>query len=357
MKNAAALLILLLIPLLSFAVKNPESSIFFHKGDLEKIKTQASDEGKLYFVDFYADYCYACKLMDETTFVDPNLANYVENTYIPYKVDVMMDFDGISMKDEFNIKVLPTILVFNSKGDLVGRYESMLGPTRMMKELRKYDIPENRVKSGNGPVEESVLSYASPNTQTELRINKLISKINTAPDRAINITNERVNGHAATFPKPKEKANQSSGTGNTSENKKETAAIVNEAVAKRSRKRIPNKYSAPEPKKVAKVAKTTGDDKEAEGLFQFTVKPYKNIGYGVQIGVFAEYGNVLREVQKLQDKFTQPILVNVSKLNSVVVYKIIVGSFDSNREAVAFRRMMQKKGTDGVIKDLSTIKK
>lgn len=356
MKNAAALLILLLIPLLSFAVNSPESTTFFHKGDLEKIKTKASDEGKLYFVDFYADYCYACKLMDETTFVDPNLANYVKNTYIPYKVDVMVDFDGIAMKNEFNIKVLPTILVFNSKGDLVGRYESMLGPTRMMKELRKYDIPENRIKSGNAPTEEPVLSYASPNTQTELTINKLTSKINTAPDRAINITNKRVNGHATTFSKPKDVATQSFGAGNTQENKKETPAIVSKPVATKPKKRIPKKYSAPEPKRIAKVEKTTGDD-ATEGLFQFTVKPFENVGYGVQIGVFAQYGNVLREVQKLQDKFTQPILVNISTFNSVVVYKIIVGSFGSTREAVAFRRMMQKKGTDGVIKDLSTIKK
>lgn len=353
MKNATALLILLLIPLLSFAVNSPENATFFHKGDLEKIKTQASNEGKLYFVDFYADYCYACKLMDETTFVDPSLANYVQNTYIPYKVDVMMDFDGISMKDEYSIKVLPTILVFNSKGDLVGRYESMLGPTRMIKELRKYDIPENRIKSGNAPIKEPVLSFASTETQTELTINKLTSKINTAPDRAINITNERINGHATTFSKPKDVVNQTFGSGNNSnENQKEKKT---ETVATKPRI-IPKKYSAPEPKKIAKVKKITGDDKKTEGLFQFTVKPYKNVGYGVQIGVFAQYGNVLREVQKLQDKFTQPILVNISTLDNVVVYKIIVGSFDSTREAVAFRRMMQKKGTDGVIKDLSTIK-
>ena len=284
MKNATALLILLLIPLLSFALNSPESTTFFHKGDLEKIKTQASNEGKLYFVDFYADYCYACKLMDETTFVDPSLGNYVKNTYIPYKVDVMMDFDGISMKDEYNIKVLPTILVFNSKGDLVGRYESMLGPTRMMKELRKYDIPENRIKSGNAPVEEPVLSYAAPskpNTKTELTINKLTSKINTAPDRSVNITNERVNGHATTFSKPKKSTTQLFGSGNTQENKKETTASVKERVATKpkkrtpkeysfeSKKRVTKKYSAPEPKRIPKVVKeieskeTDNDNKDA----------------------------------------------------------------------------------------------
>lgn len=357
MKNAAALPLLLLFPLLSFAMNNPQSSTFFHKGDLDKIKTQASEEGKLYFVDFYADYCYACKLMDETTFVDPKLANYVKNTYIPYKVDVMMDFDGIAMKDEYKITVLPTILVFNSKGDLVGRYESMLGPTRMIKELQKYDIPENRVKSGNAPVEEPVLAFAPGNKKpTQLNINKLTTKINTAPDRAINITNERINGHATTFSEPKDQiANQTFGSSNTKEHEKQTTDTSKETLAAEPKKIIPKKYDAPEPKKVAKPATITGDDKKTEGLFQFTVKPYKNEGYGVQIGVFAQYGNVLREVQKLQDKFSQPILVNISTLNDVVVYKIIVGSFGSTREAVAFRRMMQKKGTDGVIKDLSTI--
>jgi thiol-disulfide isomerase/thioredoxin len=396
MKNAAALLLILAIPLLSLAINNPGSNTFFHKGDLDAIKGQASREGKLYFVDFYADYCYACKLMDETTFVDESLAKYVQNVYIPYKVNVTMDIDGIMMKDEYKITVLPTILVFNSQGKLVGRYESMLSPSNMIKELKKYDIPENKISKGDSKTNEPLLATTPGKNQTELTHSKLTSKINIAPDRAVNVVQERTNSHATTIKKEKEDiiafasaninetpiqqnptkessiknnpvkqnpiketpvkqnpAKQNPAKQNPIKDNPPSKEVVKEKITATAKDALPKEYNAPTPSPLA----TTGDeDKKVEGLFQFTVQPYKNVGYGVQIGVFAEYGNVLREVQKLQDKFTQPILVNISSLDNVVVYKIIVGSFDSTREAVAFRRMMQKKGTDGVIKDLSTIK-
>ncbi len=332
--------------MLAIAGNNPEESAFFHKGDFEQIKTQASAEGKLIFVDFYADYCYACKLMDETTFVDPNLTQYARNSYIPYKVDVTLDFDGIAMKDEYNIKVLPTILVFNSTGELVGRYESMLGPTRMIKELKKYDTPENRLKTGN-VTEEPIAATQTPPSKPTITYDRLTSKINTAPDRAINVSDNRTNGHVTTFEQPKDE-NQVFGYANEESN------VTKENSTFPKKENTPTEYNTGTTKPEANEPQQ--DIVPVEGLFQFTVRPYRNQGYGVQIGVFAQYGNVLREVQKLQEKYNQPILVNISMLNNVVVYKIIVGAFDSTREAVAFRRMMRKKGSDGVIKDLSTIK-
>ena len=359
MKNAAALL-LIILPILSIAGNNPESASFFHKGDFEKVKAQASEEGKLIFVDFYADYCYACKLMDETTFVDPSLTKYVNNSYIPYKVNVTIDFDGIAMKDEYSIRVLPTILVFNSKGELVGRYESMLGPTRMIKELKKYDVPENRIKTGNTIEEEASIAETKPQVSSTITYNsKLTSKINTAPNRAINVgtgESNRTNGHATTYEKPKDES-QTFGYA------KPKTKVTKEKSTCPKKENTPTAYNTTAPvetkEETTKPTQSTSPEQDivpVEGLFQFTVKPYRNQGYGVQIGVFAQYGNVLREVQKLQEKYNQPILVNISNFNNQVVYKIIVGAFDSTREAVAFRRMMRKTGSDGVIKDLSTIK-
>lgn len=350
MKNVVILSLFLLIPLLTSALENPNSSInFFHEGDIEQVKSLAAQEGKLFFIDFYADYCYACKLMDETTFVDESLGNYVKDNYIPYKVNVMIDFDGIMLKDEYNITVLPTILVFNSKGELVGRYETMLGPTNMIKELQKYNLPENRIKSGNdAPLtlsEPTPSPTPTPSTPV-ITVSKLTSKIKAAPDRSINVGSARINGHVVSnVEKPS----------NKKEVTKPAVETVFGFVAKEEKPNpvtasIPRAYEAEDRSEVEPELPT-------EGLFQFTVKPYETLGYGVQIGVFAQYGNVLREVQKLQEQFQQPILVNISQLDGVAVYKIIVGAFDSTREAVAFRRMMQTKGSDGVIKDLSTIKK
>lgn len=352
MKNVATLLLLLLMPLMMLAT-NPDET-FFHKGDFEQVKAKAAQEGKLFFVDFYADYCYACKLMDETTFVDQKLKAYVKENYIPYKVHIL-DFDGINLKEQYNINVLPTILVFNSEGKLVGRYESMLGPTRMIEELEKYNLPENRISdmpneviASNEPIIEQIPEDI-PTVYNEEDNQSLAQEIESS----------RINGHIQVIeenspivPKPEIE---------TKVNENTTFGYVQKPAAKieptREEPVTQKRFNiSPKAQFASQNTKPALSNPAAEGLFQFTVQPYPTIGFGVQIGVFAEYGNVLREVQKLQKDFSQPVLVNISNFESKTVYKIIVGSFDSRREAISFRRMMQKKQFDGVIKDLSSVK-
>ena len=45
--------------------------------------------------------------------------------------------------------------------------------------------------------------------------------------------------------------------------------------------------------------------KSGQGLFEFNVKRQPSEGWGVQIGAFAEYGNVLIQAEKLQNRFFQ----------------------------------------------------
>ena len=346
MKNVAVLL-LLLMPLITLAT-NPNET-FFHKGDFEQVKAKAAQEGKLFFVDFYADYCYACKLMDETTFVDEKLKAYVKDNYVPFKVHIL-DFDGINLKEKYNINVLPTILVFNSGGELVGRYESMLGPTRMIEELEKFNLPENRIS--DMPNEALAINVPVEPIPQDIPVEYTYNEQENNQSLAQEIESSRISGHIETIEEsspiisePKIEINESPSLGFVNK----PAEPVKSAAKKRfnisPKAQFTSQNSAPE---VVNPA--------AEGLFQFTVKPYPTIGFGVQIGVFAEYGNVLREVQKLQKDFSQPILVNISTFESKTVYKVIVGSFDSRREAISFRRMMQKKKFDGVIKDLASVK-
>jgi len=355
MRKAATWLIML-IPF--FALANNTDGNIFHKGDIDKVKLKAAAEGKLFFVDFYADYCYACKLMDETTFVNDQVKDFLKDTYIPYKVDILMDIDGISLKQQYKITVLPTILVFNSSGELVARYERMLGPVSIIEELKKYDTAINRLQSGEPlaqgeedvPTIEAAPIPIIPN-DVPASFNKIepatndvlenkIQPIDNSSSQPQVEDNSRINGHVGD---------------------EEIFGYANDEKEKPTPKPAPVKEERINISPKATFAKTKKEFQvptgmQSEGLFQFTVKPYPNDGYGVQIGVFAQYGNVLREVQKLQDKFSQPILVNISNLEGVPVYKIIIGSFDTRREAISFRRMMRKKDQDGVIKDLASVK-
>ncbi|MGB0984682.1 MAG: S8 family serine peptidase [Saprospiraceae bacterium] len=93
-----------------------------------------------------------------------------------------------------------------------------------------------------------------------------------------------------------------------------------------------------------------------QGLFEFSVKRQKSEGYGVQIGVFAEYGNVLIQAEKLEKKFQKPIIVNINELNGKTIYRICVGKFQSWNEANLQRIMMKQQGINGFVKNLSNLK-
>ncbi|MEM1124414.1 MAG: S8 family serine peptidase, partial [Bacteroidota bacterium] len=70
-----------------------------------------------------------------------------------------------------------------------------------------------------------------------------------------------------------------------------------------------------------------------QGLFKFTVERQPSEGYGVQIGVFKEYGNVLIAAEKLQTKFNSPTVVNINELAGETVYKVLIGPFATKSEA------------------------
>ncbi len=91
-----------------------------------------------------------------------------------------------------------------------------------------------------------------------------------------------------------------------------------------------------------------------KGLFRFTVERQRPKGYGVQMGVFAEYGNVLIAAEKLQRQFAETIVININELNGKTVYKVIVGAFPNKRDATSLQKEMKAKGIDGFIKNLNS---
>lgn len=341
------LFIVLLLPLGINAAPDSKQVKFF-AGDFTSVKQKANQEGKLFFVDFVANYCYLCKLMDETTFTDQILAEYLEGNYIPYKVNVD-DFDGYNLKQQFKIKVLPTIIVFNSKGDELARYEESMSASKMIEELKIYDKPENRNKTG------------TPNNDTYQ------PKPNPTPPK-------KPNNGGATYPKKdndKDKKQDKKEDKQQVEPEKKDPPVKTQPPGPRIKPIPPGRTeTTPEPKvennpkpnvidpkpAVPKPTVTTPQPNQSDGLFEFGVKRHPSKGFGVQIGVFAQYGNVLKEVERLSGIFDKPILVNINTLEGKTVYKIIVGAFDTRREAIAYRNIMRRKNVDGVIKDLSEYK-
>lgn len=84
-----------------------------------------------------------------------------------------------------------------------------------------------------------------------------------------------------------------------------------------------------------------------QGLFRFDVQKQEAAGYGVQIGAFYDYGNVLIQTEKLQRVFGQPVIVNINELNGKTVYKVVVGHSASRSGINTLLKQVQQGGYPG----------
>jgi len=124
-------------------------------------------------------------------------------------------------------------------------------------------------------------------------------------------------------------------------------ANADKAVAEALRRRDASKVTPQPPTEVATSVAT------GKGLFRFSVQRQPAQGWGVQIGVFFEYGNVLIQAEKLQNQFGQPVIVDISELNGKTAYKVIVGVFADAGGAQALHQRMLTAGVKGFPKNLA----
>lgn len=326
-------LFILLFPLYIFA--DSSKSVKFHKGSLTSAKEKAMVEGKLYFVDFVANYCYMCKMMDETTFRDDRVVSFMDENYIPVKINVD-DFDGFVWKQQYNIKVLPTILIFNSSGNLVARHEESLGGTRLLEILRQHNTNENKIITRIAPIivenkPSEVISVEENSSEEQPIPEDISSEENSVP------LNSDVIGY--------------------SDAEEESPVVVEESYNESNSPSptFENSNLPPVPENSLPV-ESEKNEMEGEGLFEFSVKRYSSNGFGIQIGVFQDYANVLDEVANLEEKIKQNIFVHITRLNDKLAYRVIVGDFLDKESAIQFHNnVMKNYGFSGFIKDLSSL--
>lgn len=117
--------------------------INFSTYDINNARKMAGEEGKLLFIDFHASWCTPCKWMDETTFKDENVARVLNENFIALKVDID-NVSGYDLKNAYDVKYLPTMLIFNSQGQLLDRVEETLSPRKLLTLLDRYNSPEHK---------------------------------------------------------------------------------------------------------------------------------------------------------------------------------------------------------------------
>lgn len=83
--------------------------------------------------------------------------------------------------------------------------------------------------------------------------------------------------------------------------------------------------------------------------YKVSVNDIIPVGFGIQVGAFNHYTNMMKEIDSLQELFSYPILVQNTKINDQLFYRVILGPFDYKKQAQEVMFEIRKKKVNGFI--------
>ncbi len=118
-----------------------------------------------------------------------------------------------------------------------------------------------------------------------------------------------------------------------------------------------SKTTAKSAQPVSKSVLVKGQDYTPLGLFEIELKRPEKTGYGVQVAALTNQNALFKKIADLQGAWFSNILVNVDKGDgNDLVYKIILGSFETQKDADVYKANLKKnKKIDGFVVDLSAL--
>ncbi len=126
--------------MLSFKPKN--SKLEFYNGTYDNFLREAKKIKKPIILNFWASWCSPCQKLDKETFANSDFANYANNNFISYKVDID-SYDGMEITDRFSVESFPTILILDHKANFAARLKGYYTPQGLEAELKKIKINNN----------------------------------------------------------------------------------------------------------------------------------------------------------------------------------------------------------------------
>jgi thioredoxin:protein disulfide reductase len=117
----------------------PARAAEFRREDFDAVLSRARSEGRPVMVDFYADWCAACKELDRHTYPAPEVIA-ASSRFVNLKVDATNGSDAMdALFEHYGIQGLPTVLFFSSQGEVLQapRVLGFLPPPLFASELQK----------------------------------------------------------------------------------------------------------------------------------------------------------------------------------------------------------------------------
>jgi thiol-disulfide isomerase/thioredoxin len=140
----------LFVALLSISQANAQQGIEFFHGSFEEALNEAKTQGKLVFVDAYAEWCGPCKRMAATVFKEEVVGDYYNGNFINMKID-MEKGEGPELARKYQVRAYPTFFFVDENGEVVSKATGGKATKQFLQlgenALKKYD------KSGDFAIE------------------------------------------------------------------------------------------------------------------------------------------------------------------------------------------------------------
>lgn len=296
------LLIFLILPYFTLlnSPDRPEAGIPFLNTDLNEVREIAGQKGSLYFAFFTADWCAPCRWMEDQSFEDPRLIQYVRKQYLAVRIDIDQR-NGRIHQERYQVTMLPSILIFNAQGQLLARIETALSSDDLLQILKEHNLPKNRIGSAakNYATVENILD--SPKPQIKLYRPPL------SPEEDVNP--------------------------------------------------VPTPANPPRPL-VIPVNRTEPPDKVPEFRpARETFAPRSEQNYSIQIATHHTYEQAIRQVAQLERGFKEPVqLLNAAGTDGRQVFRVFIGMFPQKRSAEDYLYYLRRKNINGIIKDMHVVR-
>ncbi len=112
--------------------KEAKQLVRWHSFD--KGMAMGKKEKKKIFLNFYADWCQYCKVMDKSTFADSSVVNYLNENFIAVRVNADRDR---KVAADYQVKGLPVSWFITENGENIGSQPGYI-PAETLLPLLKY---------------------------------------------------------------------------------------------------------------------------------------------------------------------------------------------------------------------------